>query len=614
MNSVTDGHAAPTSEPNPLELIAAGYVRAATTDSAGRNRARAATGFQARFGSLGRWLETSAVRRIAVPVQDRAYAAHAAVMSHTVVDAPFVVASNCQWGRHVTIRDPLAAAQFDRDAASLGFSPGQVQHMWSRLAQICVLTGHCPDTLSAADYRRGRTLLVEAATACQRAGNALSTPIFGLDAVMFHRGQAPAPAGRRSSNPGHEIGWDTVAAAAPQLAATMIRYLDQITVSLRPGSVALIDTALRQLAGLLISEYPDVTCVADIRREHIESYRTWLAARPGYRGQPTISKTTVGMRLGHLRGFFARIAEWGYHDAPDRIPVYSSDRPIKDDPLPRFLDDPSAAKFMAAARALPDQFDRLAIELLARTGMRKGELLGLTIDSVVQIGSAYWLRTPVGKLHNDRYIPLHPELKEMIDHWQARRADWQDSDLLLTDRGRPIPQTRVDGAVRRAAAAAGIGHVHPHQLRHTLATQAINRRMSLEAIAALLGHKTMTMTMVYARIGDRTVAEEYFNVTAKVEALYHHPGEAVLPSADEGPAMANLRTESHRLLGNGFCARPAQLDCRFETICESCTYFLTTHEFLPVLQRQRDDAACKGQTARQNIFDGILHRLEPTGT
>ena len=152
--------------------------------------------------------------------------------------------------------------------------------------------------------------------------------------------------------------------------------------------------------------------------------------------------------------------------------MFSSDRPIKDKPLPRFLDDAATVKFMAAARSLEDPFGRLAIEVLARTGMRKGELLGLTTDAVVQIGSAYWLRVPLGKLHNDRYIPLHPQLKTMIDEWLAGRPDWQDSPLLFTDRGRPIPATRVDHAVHSAATAAGIGHVHPHQLRHTLATQA----------------------------------------------------------------------------------------------------------------------------------------------
>lgn len=36
----------------------------------------------------------------------------------------------------------------------------------------------------------------------------------------------------------------------------------------------------------------------------------------------------------------------------------------------------------------------------------------LTVDAVVQISSAYWLRIPIGKLHNDRYLSLHPHLKE----------------------------------------------------------------------------------------------------------------------------------------------------------------------------------------------------------
>src|SRR6478752_8405468 len=65
-----------------------------------------------------------------------------------------------------------------------------------------------------------------------------------------------------------------------------------------------------------------------------------------------------------------------------------------------------------------------------------------------------------------------------------------------------------------------------------------------------------------------------------------------------------------RMLGNGYCARPVGLDCHFESICESCTYFQTTLEFRPTLKRQRDDAADKGQVARLKIFDGLLERLD----
>ena len=265
---------------------------------------------------------------------------------------------------------------------------------------------------------------------------------------------------------------------------------------------------------------------------------------------------------------------------------------------------------MRASRADPDPLARLIVELLAWTGIRRGELLALTVDAVVQIGSAFWLRIPVGKLHNDRYIPLHPQLKEMLDDWIVNhRPRGLRSDRLLLERNRPVTGFRVANALHRLGAEAGIGAVTPHQLRHTLATQAINRGMSLDAIAALLGHKTLAMTMIYARIADKTVAQEYFAVTEKVEALYGQPHR--LPADDEGSEMRRLRAEMHRrLLGNGYCARPVELDCHFETICEGCSCFLTTIEFRPTLEKQRDDATAKGQLGRQKIFEGLLERLE----
>jgi hypothetical protein len=307
--------------------------------------------------------------------------------------------------------------------------------------------------------------------------------------------------------------------------------------------------------------------------------------------------------------FFGRLLEWQVSDAPAGPLLFDGDLPTPDRPLPRFLDDGAAAKLLVAARADPDPFVRLVVEVLARTGMRKGELVALGVDAVVQIGSAYWLRIPLGKLHNDRYIPLHPQLKALLDEWIARRPRGLRSRLLFVDQGRPITTVRIDAALRKVAAAAGIGHVTAHQLRHTLATQAINRGMSLEAIAALLGHTSLAMTQVYARLADRTVADEYFKVSEKVEALYDQPRQ--LPADAEGTAMARLRAEMHRrMLGNGYCARPVELDCHFESICESCTFFVTTIEFRPTLERQRDDAAAKGQLGRQKIFDGLLARLD----
>jgi hypothetical protein len=106
-----------------------------------------------------------------------------------------------------------------------------------------------------------------------------------------------------------------------------------------------------------------------------------------------------------------------------------------------------------------------------------------------------------------------------------------------------------------------------------------------------------------------TVADEYFAVSEKVEALYDQPKQ--LPADVEGAQMAKLRRELHeRMLGNGYCARPPELDCHFESICEACTFFRTTIEFRPILQRQHDDAAAKGQTGRQNLFNNLITQID----
>jgi site-specific recombinase XerD len=434
----------------------------------------------------------------------------------------------------------------------------------------------------------------------------LAASFHRLQLTLFHAGRLDTCARSQARVPVSEQGWAVV---APGFTAVARRYVSQVALSLRPSTVAHIERSLREFGTWLAGHHPHIGGCADLARAHIEEFKTWLAGRRGQRTGRPLHRSSIRSRLITLHCFFVRITEWGYPDPPPRPLVFAGDFPIIDTPLPRFLDDGAAAKLLREARADVDPLARLIVELLARTGMRLSELRALTVDAVVQIGSAYWLRVPLGKLHNDRYIPLHPQLKDLLDDWIAHhRPAGVRSDRLLLARHRPITARRIAIALHRLGAEAGIGHVTPHQLRHTLATQAINRGMSLDAIAALLGHKTLAMTMVYARIADKTVADEYFKVTEKVEALYQQPRQ--LPAAAEGSEMRRLRAEMHRrMLGNGYCARPVEMDCHFESICESCMFFVTTLEFRPTLRKQRDDAERKGQVARQKIFDGLLTRL-----
>jgi site-specific recombinase XerD len=322
---------------------------------------------------------------------------------------------------------------------------------------------------------------------------------------------------------------------------------------------------------------------------------SWTAHATGDQGDPGASAGhTADVLRPHRRVGLGRGAGTGA-DVP-------GDLPRQDHPLPKAL-DAAAAKLLRAAQNDRRPLVRVSVEVLLRTGLRVSEYTGLRSDAVVQIGAAPWLHVPVGKLREDRYLPLHPNLVALIDDYRARFVPPEHPLLLPPPNGTAPDRHTVTRMINRAGKVAGLPHIHPHQLRHTLATQASNRGMSLEAITAMLGHRSMDMTLRYAKIANRTVGDEYLAVTDKVEALYGQPPQ--LPADTIGPTMARLRREHHRLLGNGYYTRPAEGDCAFESICQNCTFFQTSIQFRPTLRAQHDHAASHGQQQRADLFQRL---------
>jgi site-specific recombinase XerD len=575
----------------------------------GASTTQAARTCQSRIGRAGGWNQLTRTAQVDAVRKARSFTSWLMVTGQIGVDAEQLCDTALRLGNAGRLFCPHDHRWFIDICARLGTSAADTTLQWNTLVKVAVITGATTRTVTDDEFGTARAALIAAYSRRQTpsAGRTIAAVCHRLQLSLFHAGQLTTLRGPVYREPVSVTGWATVATGFAQTAR---RYVEQVTLSLRPNTVKHIDHDLRQFGTWLTDTHPEVANCAELHREHIEAFKTWLSTHPTPATGTPLNRVSIKNALINLHCFLTRITEWGYPNAPVRPLMFPGDLPIVDKPLPRFLDDAAAAKLLRAARADPDPLSRLIVELLARTGIRRGELLALTADAVVQIGSAYWLRIPIGKLHNDRYIPLHPQLKELLDDWITHhRPSELRTNRLLLEHNRPISDHRITKALRHLANTAGIGAVTAHQLRHTLATQAINRGMSLDAIAALLGHKTLAMTMIYARIADRTVADEYFSVTEKVEALYDQPRR--LASDDEGAEMRKLRTEMHRrMLGNGYCARPVEMDCHFESICESCSFFVTTIEFRPTLQRQRDDAAGKGQLGRQKIFEGILDRLD----
>jgi len=266
-------------------------------------------------------------------------------------------------------------------------------------------------------------------------------------------------------------GWDQLEVAIPRVTVTMRRVLAQMQCVLRPGSVTAIDGALRCFAAFLTEQHPDLQSLRQVRRGHIEGFKPWLAARDG-QNKPRLTPATITHRLGTLRMFFLRIEEWGWDDAPPRVPILPGDLPRLDRPLPKALDDASAARLLRAAQADRRLLVRVTVEVLLRTGLRVSEYTGLRADAVLTIGAAPWLHVPVGKLGEDRYLPLAPPDRRPDPDLPGRPRARVHPLLLPRENGRPLDRHTVTRMINRAGAAAGLPHLHPHQLRHTLATQA----------------------------------------------------------------------------------------------------------------------------------------------
>ncbi|GEM_PF-254815 len=445
--------------------------------------------------------------------------------------------------------------------------------------------------------------------------------------VLYHLGVLHRPWSRRPNGQTFLERWQTI---PDHISYTVQRYLGQLAISLRTTSLAQEEGRLRCFFSWLAQNMPEITEVNQLQRRHIEAFKEHLHRAPPrshyYRPPGSVLRPgTIRGVLSTLRNFFSRLAEWDWPESPGRPLIFNGDFPRRDMPLPRFLEEPDAARFLQAARDHSDLFTRVCGVTLLFTGLRKSDFLNLTRDCIISIGQGSWLKVPLGKLHKERLVPLHPEVKQLLQEWISHQCPddipLQLGDFLFTYRGRRVSSNRVDVAVQRISAAGGItGRVTPHRLRHTLATLALNHGMSLSAVADLLGHKSMSMTRVYARLNNRTLRNQYSTVSGQLEKLCGLPSFSPLQAQEkacstlEGEksiSQGPRRLEAHwRTLGNGYCTRPQEVPCEYEYICEACPGFYTTAEFLPQLLRQKEDAEDKGYSRMVGILDKLIHKLE----
>jgi hypothetical protein len=147
-----------------------------------------------------------------------------------------------------------------------------------------------------------------------------------------------------------------------------------------------------------------------LERRHVEAFMTWTATRPGRGSQDHVRQvgpSTIAHAVITLRTFLDDIAAWGWAQSPPRRLVFPTDIPHQPELLPRALPPDVDAAVMAAVARPRGPVRTHRADRDARHGLRIGELLDLELDCIVDYGpSGSWLRVPLGKLNNERAVPL----------------------------------------------------------------------------------------------------------------------------------------------------------------------------------------------------------------
>jgi site-specific recombinase XerD len=263
----------------------------------------------------------------------------------------------------------------------------------------------------------------------------------------------------------------------------------------------------------LFAHYP-MTHLADIQRQYLLDYIDFKLVA-GY------AASTINNDLRHFHALLVYLQALGW-DVPRillRLPILK-----ESDTLPKFLTDEQV-------RLLRDDFeqrvaqpkhahhlrdallDRAAFYLLWQGGLRIGEVEELKQEDLDLTKRKLMVRQ--GKGSQDRAVYLTETVIRALGDYLDHRGPGTTHHVFLY-RNQPLCKDLIRDRIKAAGVRVGV-KVHPHQLRHTCATQLLNAGCRVTSIQRFLGHRRLNSTMIYARGHDRMVAQDYYAAMTQVE-------------------------------------------------------------------------------------------------
>jgi integrase/recombinase XerC len=229
------------------------------------------------------------------------------------------------------------------------------------------------------------------------------------------------------------------------------------------------------------------------------------------------ARATIARRVGAIRTFYGWAVASG-HVTED--PALLLGRPKVVNRLPTVL-RPAEAAILAEAPVESDDHhtldhaialrDRAALELLYGSGLRVGEVAGLSLDRV-HLRSRRVL--VLGKGAKEREVPISEYAAEALGGYlregRPRMAPEGSRHLFFNRRRKPFSERDIRSMVQRYGATLLPGRrVTPHTLRHSFATHLLEGGADIRAVQELLGHASVATTQRYTHVSRRRLFDAY---------------------------------------------------------------------------------------------------------
>jgi len=244
------------------------------------------------------------------------------------------------------------------------------------------------------------------------------------------------------------------------------------------------------------------TKMVDLKDSRIADYERAKAVEINPRTERTLTTSTVNRHLSVLRCLLRLAKKWGYVREVPQIEMGK-----EPEGRLRYLEKDEAIRLLDACReSKKNPYLHSIVTVALYTGMRKGEVFGLTWDRLdFSRGAILLEHTKSGKR---REVPMSQAVHNVLSDLRKQQERVGEApEGLVFRRANGARWGEINTAFSVALTKAGISNLRFHDLRHTFASWLIMDGATLVEVKELLGHHDITMTLRYAHLAPGRLRE-----------------------------------------------------------------------------------------------------------